>query len=107
MIYIHVAIYRWKADASTDAVNRALIQIENLAGKVPGILDISVGENHSKYSEGYSHIVLVRGSSQEAIDKYRQHPEHQEAAAVLDEAEDHGIGVDFVTGEFAEKVAHG
>ena len=44
--------------------------------------------------------MLVRGETQAALDAYRSHPEHVRAAAILDDAEDHGIGVDFVTGSF-------
>jgi len=100
-MYIHIAIFKWKSGVARDAIDDALLLIESLARKVPGILDISVGDNTSKYSEGYSHVVLVRGESQEAINAYRHHPDHERAAAILDAAEEHGIGVDFVAGQFA------
>lgn len=71
--------------------------VESLANKVPGILDIVTGENTSKYSEGYTHVILVRGKDQAAIDAYRNHPDHAKAAATIESKEDHGIGVDFST----------
>ncbi len=105
--YIHIALFKWKAEASSVELQSALLAIERLSEKVPGILEISVGENSSRFAEGYSHVVMVRGESQEAIDAYRQHPEHQQAAGVIEAAEEHGIGVDFVTGEFAERHSNG
>lgn len=103
-VYVHIAIFRWKAEAASEEVDGALLAIEGLASKVPGIIEIAVGSNGSRYNEGYSHVVLVRGESAAAIDAYRKHPEHEEAARVIERMEDHGIGVDFVTGELVERV---
>lgn len=98
--HIHIAIFSWKAPIISPALRDALLLIEGLKEQVPGIIDIVVGKNSSRYSEGYSHVVLVRGESQSAIDAYRAHPDHVRAAAVIDEAEEKGVGVDFVAGAF-------
>lgn len=101
MEHVHIALFRWKPSASLDEIEEALSIIESLSDVVPGIIDISVGFNASKYGEGYTHAVLVRAETQDAIDSYRKHPDHERAAAILDAAEDHGIGVDFSTDSFA------
>ncbi|MDQ2972986.1 MAG: Dabb family protein [bacterium] len=65
--------------------------------KVPGIVEIITGENTSKYGEGYTHVILVRGENQAALDAYRAHPDHAKVAETIEAMEEHGSGVDFVT----------
>jgi hypothetical protein len=92
---VHIALYKWKSEVSEDQIKQVLEEVESLANKVPGILDIVTGLNTSKYGEGYSHVILVRGKDQLAIDSYRNHPDHQKVAQGIDKMEDRGIGVDF------------
>lgn len=94
---IHIALYKWKETVTPKQITQALKEVEALASQVPGIFDIATGENTSKYSEGYTHAILVRGESQAAIDVYRNHPDHAKVAAVVEAIEDKGIGVDFST----------
>jgi len=100
---IHLALYKWKPEVTPEQIVQALHDIESLAAKVPGIIDIVTGENTSRYSEGYTHAILVRGEDQAAIDAYRNHPDHTKAAAIIEGMEDQGIGVDFSKEENEEK----
>jgi hypothetical protein len=97
MTYVHVALFAWKHDVQQSDIDRVMSEVASLQDKVPGVLEIFAGENHSKYSEGYSHVVMVRGESQEAIDAYRSHPDHVKVAAEIDSYELKGVGVDFAT----------
>lgn len=92
---IHIALYKWRETVTPEQITQALKEVEDLASKVPGILDILTGQNTSKYSEGYTHAILVRGENQAAIDAYRNHPDHAKVAAIIEAMEDQGIGVDF------------
>jgi heme-degrading monooxygenase HmoA len=92
---IHIALYKWKEAVTPEQINQTLRDVEALATKVPGIIDIAVGENTSKYSEGYTHVILVRGEDQAAIDAYRNHPDHAKVATAIEAMEDRGVGVDF------------
>lgn len=94
---IHIALYKWKPSATEIEINQALKEIEPLSHKVPGIVEISCAKNNSKYSEGYTHVILVRGKDQAAIDAYRGHPDHEKAARQIEAMEEQGIGVDFST----------
>jgi len=94
---VHIALYKWKQTVTGSEISRALADIKALANKVPGIIEISTAENMSKYSEGYTHVILVRGENQASIDAYRAHPDHVEAARKIEAMEDNGIGVDFET----------
>jgi hypothetical protein len=92
---IHIALYKWKDAVSQQAIAQALADVASLANKIPGIIEIVTGENTSKYSEGYSHVILVRGENQAAIDAYRAHPDHATVAQTIAAMEDRGVGVDF------------
>ena len=94
---IHIALYKWKPSASPEDINRAMRGISSLSDQVPGIVEIATGMNTSRYGEGYTHVILVRGKDQAAIEKYRRHPDHSIAAAQIEAIEQHGIGVDFET----------
>ena len=94
-MFVHIALYKWKSSAKPSEIVDALNKVKALERKVPGIVEISWGENTSKYSEGYTHVILVRGKNHAAIDAYRQHPDHAKVARTIETMEDHGIGVDF------------
>lgn len=94
---VHIALYRWKDGTSQETIDKALQQIASLEHKVDGIVEISYAKNESKYSEGYTHVILVRGCDKEALQAYRDHPDHTAAAHLLESIEESGIGVDFST----------
>jgi hypothetical protein len=94
---IHIALYHWKDSASESEIADALRQIASLEQKVDGIVEISCARNESKYSEGYTHVILVRGRDAAALQAYRTHPDHDVAAALIEAMEESGIGVDFAT----------
>lgn len=94
---VHIALYHWKEGTSEEKINDALAQIAGLEKKVEGIVEISCAKNESKYSEGYSHVILVRGRNAKALADYRAHPEHDVAAKIIESMEEKGIGVDFST----------
>lgn len=96
-MFTHIAMFKWKQGAAKAEIETALKKIEDLAKRIPGIIEISTGENQSEYASGYTHVVLVRADSKEAIEAYRVHSEHQQAASMLEIMEEHGIGVDFET----------
>lgn len=99
-MYLHVAIFKWKSNVEEQDVKDALRGVESLQDKIPGIVEITCGKNYSPYGEGYTHIVVVRGDTQQAIDAYRKHPDHVIVAKKIDAMEEHGVGVDFVTGRY-------
>ena len=95
-MYTHIAIFKWKSGTKISAVNSVLREIKALENKISGI-EISIAENRSKYSQGYTHVILIRGKGKEAIEAYRKHSAHQIVATKIEAMEEHGIGVDFET----------
>jgi heme-degrading monooxygenase HmoA len=94
-MYIHIALYKWKATATAETIRAALDKVKALADKVAGLIEVTWGENSSKYGEGYTHVILVRAENEAAIEAYRNHPDHEKVAKEIEAMEDHGIGVDF------------
>lgn len=94
---IHIALYHWKEGVTDAQIDKALSEIAALEQKVDGIVEISCAKNESKYAEGYTHVILVRGRDAAALAAYRSHPDHDVAAALIEAMEDRGIGVDFET----------
>jgi hypothetical protein len=58
-------------------------------------ISIYCGENSSRWSQGFTHAVVVIGTDQQAIDNYRKDSVHEEAAKLIDAIELEGVGVDF------------
>lgn len=95
-MHIHIALYKWKSSVTSSQIKSALDKIKKLE-KIPGIAEIHCALNTSRYSEGYTHVILVRAENQAAINAYRNHPEHIAAAKDIEAIEDKGLGVDFAT----------
>lgn len=93
----HIALYKFKDSVTEQNISDALTLVKSLQPKIPGILETSAGLNTSQYNEGYTHVILVRGESQAAIDAYRAHPDHMAVAALLKAMEEKSVGVDLET----------
>jgi hypothetical protein len=96
---VHIALYKFRPEITKSRIEKALLKVAALADEIPGIIEISTAENTSKYGEGYTHVILVRGENQKSMDAYRSHPDHQTVARELDAMEERGVGVDFETGK--------
>jgi antibiotic biosynthesis monooxygenase (ABM) superfamily enzyme len=71
-------------DASPEDIEDLISSIRNLKETVPGVVDLSVGENFSPRSGGYTHGVFVRFETREDLQGYIEHPNHQAVVAKLD-----------------------
>jgi hypothetical protein len=73
----HVVLFKWNEDAAPEAVQAAVDGLKALRFKIPGIIDISCGENFSDRNKGYHTGLVVRFDSREALEAYGPHAEHQ------------------------------
>ncbi len=94
MPHIHVALFKWKPDTLPDEIDRALAMVRSVTERVDGVSAIYCGENASRWSQGFTHAVVVVGKDQQAIDDYRADAVHAEAAKLIEAMELDGIGVD-------------
>ena len=73
----HIILFRWKPDASAGQIATVLDELRALKGQIPGIQDLTCGENFSERSQGFTHALVVRLDNRAALDAYGPHPAHQ------------------------------
>ncbi len=101
-MFVHIALFKWKQGVNRDEITTALQEVETLEDKIDGVTEITTGQNTSRYSEGYTDVVLVRADTQEAVDAYRNHPDHVAVAKKIEAMEESGVGVDFESGKLID-----
>jgi hypothetical protein len=80
----HLVFLAAKEDASPEDIEDLIASIRDLKGTVPGVVDLSVGENFSPRSGGYTHGLFVRFESSEDLQGYLKHPDHLAVGEKLD-----------------------
>lgn len=73
-----IVVFKVK-DGLTDAQKEDMLSaIRSLKDRVPGIVDLQVGENFSERAQGFTHALVVRFADRAALDAYLPHPAHQD-----------------------------
>jgi Stress responsive A/B Barrel Domain len=80
----HLVFMEVREDASPEDVEDLISSIRGLRDTVPGVVDLSVGENFSERSGGYTHGLFVRFESVEDLQGYLKHPDHLSVVEKLD-----------------------
>src|SRR5205085_8122540 len=79
----HIVIFKWKPDTSAESIEAAGAGLMGLKHKIPGIIDMTCGDNFSTRSQGYEFGLVVRFTDREALEAYGPHPLHQEVVQNL------------------------
>lgn len=80
---VHIVLFKWKEETAPEAIAEAMEALRGLKEKIPGIIDLSCGENFSERAKGYQHGLLVKFSDRSALEAYQPHPAHQEVVQNL------------------------
>jgi len=80
----HLVFLAARDDASTEDVEDLIASIRKLKDTVPGVVDLSAGENFSPRSGGYTHGLSVRFETTEELQGYMKHPDHLAVVEKLD-----------------------
>ncbi len=80
----HLVLFTVKEDARAEDVEDLLASLKELKRGVPNVVDLSVGENFSERSQGYTHGLFVRLRTVDDLRSYISHPEHQAVVEKLD-----------------------
>jgi antibiotic biosynthesis monooxygenase (ABM) superfamily enzyme len=80
----HLVFLAARDDASPEDIEDLVASIQSLKDTVPGVVDLSVGENFSPRSGGYTHGLFVRFETPEDLQGYMKHPDHQAVVEKLD-----------------------
>jgi hypothetical protein len=76
-MFIHMFAFRWKPGVTEDQKQRVIDEIRKLQGRIPGLLETSVGVNISPRGQGYELGGVMKFADQAAMDVYASHPVHQ------------------------------
>jgi len=79
----HMVWMRFDESLGAQRVRMHLDALVALKGQVPGIVDISAGENFTDRADGMTHGLLVTLESKEALKVYAEHPAHLAAAGPM------------------------
>ena len=79
----HIVLFKVKAGTTTDAIAAMVQGLKGLAGRVPGVVGLSVGANFSDRNKGFTHGLVVRFENRAALDGYIPHPAHREVVEML------------------------
>ena len=75
-MFIHIFGFRWKPHATDADKARAQNDILAFRGNIPGLLEVSVGQNISPRGQGYTFAGLMKFTDKAACDAYSTHPSH-------------------------------
>ncbi len=95
----HIVCFKLKdfAEGASKDENARRIKrdLEALPGKVPGVKRLEVGINIVADPMAYDIALYTEFASQEALDKYQSHPEHQKVAQFIGKVREQRVVVDY------------
>ena len=78
----HIVLLEKKETTTEKQLNSFLGAAKKLENKVPGILEVKLGENFTDRAP-HSHALSVTMADRDALAGYGPHPAHQEVATML------------------------
>lgn len=91
----HLVFFAVKEEASQEEVDDLITSIRGLRDDVPSTIDLSVGEDFSGRSGGYTHGLLARFTDRAGLQEYMEHPAHLDVVEKLDATTTGRIVVDY------------
>ncbi len=82
----HIVMWRLRGATAAERLanaNALRTAFESLRGRVPGLLQLEVGIDHSRIDYACDVVLNTEFSSQAALDGYAAHPEHLRVKAAL------------------------
>ena len=80
----HLVFFAVREDASQEEVEDLVSSIRSLGEEVPSTVDLSVGEDFSRRSGGYTHALFARFEDASGLRQYMEHPAHLAVVEKLD-----------------------
>lgn len=83
MAVMHMIWIKFRDELAEEQIEAHLSAIRGLRGKVPDVLDLSVGRNFTDRCQGYTHGLAITLTDKAALAAYATHPYHVEVAQAL------------------------
>ena len=91
----HLLFFAVREGASQGEIEDLVSSIRALRDDVPSTVDLSVGEDFSGRSGGYTHALLARFENAAGLQEYMEHPAHLAVVEKLDATTSGRIVVDY------------
>lgn len=91
----HIVLFTVREGVSREDADDLLRSLGALKSSVPGVVDLSVGENFSERAGGYTHGLFVRLRDRDALQGYMEHPDHRAVVGKLEERTTGRLVVDY------------
>jgi hypothetical protein len=92
---IHMFSVRFADGVTPQQKATAVSRVRDLQGKIPGLLEMSIGLNESPRGQGFELGGTMRFTDRAALAAYNDHPEHQKLLAWLGPLVAQAVEVDF------------
>ena len=83
MSVAHMVWIRFDSSVSQETIDAHLQRLSSLKETVPGVLELTLGENFTDRANGCTHGLLVVLADKEALAVYAAHPNHVAVASAL------------------------
>lgn len=82
-MFVHMFLFRWKAQATADHHARAQEEIEAFGARIPGLQFVAAGSNISPNAGEFGFGGVMHFDDEAAYQAYAVHPDHQRLLAWL------------------------
>lgn len=79
----HIVLIQLNQDVDEQAAQGLFSAISPLLQQIPGVLDVSAGENFTNRAPEVSHAMVVTLESKGALEGYGPHPKHVEVQGIM------------------------
>jgi len=91
----HIVLLKWKPDTTEEQILAAFRRAEHLPNEIDGVDSLTIGRNRVRHEHGFTHVLIVRLSSERALEEYLAHPlRNQYVAEHLQPLEEERIEID-------------
>jgi Stress responsive A/B Barrel Domain len=91
----HIVLLKWKPETTEEQILAAFRQAEHLPNEIDGVDSLTIGRNRVRHEHGFTHVLIVRLSSERALEEYLAHPlRRQYVAEHLQPLEEERIEID-------------
>lgn len=94
----HIVLWKLR-DPNPETKARVMAAVRGMAGRIPGLLELEVGEDVVRSARSYDLALIARFPSLSALEAYQVHPVHVEVSNFLSTVRESVITVDFETEE--------
>jgi Stress responsive A/B Barrel Domain len=91
----HLVFFAVREEASQKEVEALVSSMRGLSEEISSTVDLSVGEDFSGRSGGYTHALFVRFEDAAGLREYMEHPAHLAVVEKLDATTTGRIVVDY------------